>query len=156
MSRRLVTLTLCLLLAACASPSREHYAAQWSGRIGLRVQTEPPQSLQAGFELQGNAQSGQLTLLSPVGSTLARLSWQPGQAILERGSERWTGPSVQDLAEQLTQTPLPVQALFDWIEGREVTHAGWQPDLSELQQGRILARRTEPEPRAQLRIMLDR
>ena len=155
MNRRRAATALCLLLAGCATPPRERNAHFWSGRMGLQVESDPPQSLQASFELQGSPQSGDLTLLNPVGGTVARLSWTPGQATLERGNERWTQASVEQLAQQLVQTPLPVQALFDWIEGHAVTHAGWQPDLSALAQGRILAQREQPAPKALLRIVLD-
>ena len=155
MRRRLLTIALCLGLTACTTPVRERAGPFWSGRIGLQIQSEPPQSLQAGFELQGSVEAGVLTLLSPVGSTLARLSWRPRQAVLEKGNERWQGNSLQELAEQLAQTPLPVQALFDWLEGKATPYAGWEPDLSGREQGRIVARRTQPTPAAQLRIALD-
>ena len=156
MRRRLALAGLGLLLGACASVPPERPARFWSGRLGLQVHSEPPQSLQAGFELQGDALKGELTLLSPVGSVLARLSWRPGQATLERGEERWIRRSVEELGQQLVNTALPVQALFDWIEGRPLAHAGWVADLSGHGQGRILARRTHPEPAALLRIVLDR
>lgn len=156
MTRRLALAWLCLLLSACASAPRERSTAMWSGRIGLRVDSDPPQQLQAAFELQGTAQAGDLTLFNPVGGVLARLSWDARQATLERGDERWSRPTVEQLAEQLTQTPLPVQALFDWLEGRPVAYAGWQADLSARAQGRIAAQRAQPAPSAQLRIVLDR
>ncbi|MFM7025748.1 MAG: lipoprotein insertase outer membrane protein LolB [Limnohabitans sp.] len=156
MKRRLAATVLCLLLCACATPPRERTEAVWSGRIGLQVQSDPPQSLQASFELEGSPQAGLLTLFNPIGGILARLSWTPQQAMLERGTERWTQPTVEQLAEQLVQTPFPVQALFDWVEGRSVSHAGWQVDLSEHVQGRITAMRRLPAPAAEMRIVLDR
>lgn len=156
MNRRLATGALCLLLAACATAPRERPARFWSGRLGLQVHSDPPQSLQASFELQGDPQSGELTLFNPVGGIVARLSWNAQQATLERGNERWTQANVEQLAQQLVQTPLPVQALFDWVEGHAVAHAGWQADLSAFGQGRIVAQRTQPAPAAQLRIVLDR
>ncbi len=155
MKRRMAIALACLLLGACASPPQERPARFWSGRIGLLVESDPPQNMQASFELQGTAQTGDLTLINPLGGTLARLSWNAQQATLERGYERWTGPNVEQLAQQLVQTPLPIQALFDWIEGRATTHAGWQADLSALDQGRIVARRQQPAPPAQMRILLD-
>jgi outer membrane lipoprotein LolB len=156
MKRRTAVALLGLLLGACTSlPPRERPARFWSGRIGLLVQSDPPQHLQASFELQGTPISGELTLLSPIGSTLARLSWNPQQAMLERGAERWSGANVSQLAQQLAQTPLPVEALFDWIAGRPVPHAGWEADLGALDQGRIVARRQQPAPPALLRIVLD-
>jgi len=156
MNRRLAMLAASLMLGACATPPRpQSPEAFWSGRIGLQVMGETPQNLHVAFELQGSAQNGELTLLGPVSSVLARLSWNPRQAMLERGNERWVQPTVEALTQQLVQTPLPVQLLFDWIEGRPVTHAGWEPDLSARTQGRITARRTSPAPEALLRILLD-
>ncbi len=154
-ARRLAVAALCLLLGACATAPRERPAHFWSGRMGLLVQSDPPQNLQAAFELQGTAQEGELTLFSPVGSILARLSWNAQQATLERGTERWVQAKVEQLAEQLVQTPLPVQALFDWIEGRPVSPAGWEADLSAHAQGHIVARRIQPAPQTLLRIVLD-
>lgn len=156
MKRRWLTALLCLFLGACATAPRERPVRFWSGRIGLQVQSDPPQSLQSSFELQGTPQAGELTLLSPMGNVLAQLRWTPEQAVLERGAERWTQATTAQLAQQLLQTPLPVQTLFDWIEGRASRLEGWEVDLSAQAQGRILARRVHPGPPAQIRIVLDR
>ncbi len=153
--RRALLVNCGLLLAGCASGPRQAPTAFWSGRLGLLLQSEPPQSLQAAFELQGSAQQGELTLLGPRGTVLAQLRWTPLQATLERGQEQWTQRNVQELTEQLLQTPLPIQALFDWIQGRAIAPAGWEVDLSAHQEGRILARRALPSPTAVLRILLD-
>jgi len=153
--RRALLASCGLVLAGCVSAPRERPAAFWSGRLGLLLQSDPPQSLQAAFELQGSARQGELTLLGPVGTVLAHLSWTPRQATLERGQDRWTHDNVELLTEQLVQTPLPIQALFDWIEGRDIAHAGWEVDLSAHDQGRIVARRDLPSPRTVLRILLD-
>ncbi len=153
--RRAVLVCAGLLLTGCMTAPRQRPAAFWSGRLGLMLQMEPPQSLQAAFELQGNAQQGELTLLGPVGTVLAHLSWTPRQATLERGQQRWTHANVEQLTEQLVQTPLPIQALFDWIEGRDISPAGWAVDLSAHDAGRIVARRDAPSPAAVLRILLD-
>jgi len=156
MNRRLLLLAATALVSGCASRPVGHASARvWSGRLGLQVESDPPQQLHALFELQGSVQAGELKLLSPVGTLLARLSWDEREALLERGNERQTAPTVQDLMLRLTRTPVPVQALFDWLEGRSVPHAGWAPDLATLTQGRISARRSSPEPAALLRIVLD-
>ena len=156
MRRRAALLALPLWLSACTTPRVTTRPGRfWSGRLALQVMSEPPQSFHAGFELQGSVQEGELTLLSPVGGVLARLLWNPGQAILERGSERWSGQNVEELSLQLVQTALPIQTVFDWIAGRPTTHAGWEADLSAHDQGRIVARRLQPAPAALLRIVLD-
>jgi outer membrane lipoprotein LolB len=147
-----------LLLAGCATPTRpsEPAAAFWSGRLALQVEDRPSQSFSALFELRGNAGAGELTLTSPIGSVLAVLSWQPGRALLESGGSRREFASVEELATQATDTALPVQALFDWLNGKATPVQGWQADLGGLAEGRLRARRTDPAPAADLRIALER
>jgi outer membrane lipoprotein LolB len=130
--------------------------ADFSGRLAIQVLKDPPESLSASFELQGSAQSGQMLLLSPIGTTLARLQWQPEFARLEQGQQQIDSSSLQQLATQLTGTELPILALFEWLAGRSATAAGWQVDLSQHAQGRITAERRLPTPATVLRIALDR
>ncbi len=154
--RTALTALPALLLAACAVPPRERPARFWSGRLALQVLGEAPRDVQAAFELQGSPEQGELTLLSPLGTLLARLSWRPGQALLEQGEQRWHDQSVDALALRLVRTPLPLAALFDWFEGRASESAGWTADLSAWAEGRIRAERTSPAPAARLRIVLER
>ena len=155
MKRRLLLLGLTLLGACASRPPAPAHERLWSGRLALSLQGDSPQQWHALFELQGSAQAGELRLFSPVGSLLARLSWTPEQALLERGQERQSAATVEDLMRRLAGTPMPVDALFDWLQGRPVPHGSWQPDLSALAQGRINARRSQPEAPALLRIVLD-
>jgi outer membrane lipoprotein LolB len=97
-----------------------------------------------------------MLLLSPIGTTLAQLQWQPGLARLEQGQQQIDGSSLQQLATQLTGTELPILALFEWLAGRPAEAAGWQVDLSQHAQGRITAERRLPAPATLLRIALDR
>lgn len=156
MKRRIATLATALLLTACASQSTiQRPVPFWSGRLGLQVLGDPPQSYQAGFELQGSARSGELTLLSPIGSVVARLQWDEHQATLEKGGERWQHANVDQLIGQLIPAAVPVADLFEWLQGRPAAAGNWQADLSQLSQGRIQARRMQPPPRAELRLVLD-
>ena len=147
-----------VLLTACATPQPKISApdADFSGRLAVQVLKDPPESLSASFELQGSAQSGQMLLLSPIGTTLARLQWQPAFARLEQGQQQIESTSLQQLATQLTGTELPIRALFEWLAGRSADAAGWQVDLSQHAQGRITAERRLPAPATVLRIALDR
>lgn len=157
MQRRTMFIALTAgVLAACASAPRERPARFWSGRLGLQVQGDKPQDLFAGFELQGSPEQGELSLLSPIGLLLARLSWRPGQALLEQGEQRWQDTSVDALAQRLAHTAVPIAALFDWLEGRPNASAGWSVDLSDWSQGRILAQRQTTAPAARLRIVVER
>jgi outer membrane lipoprotein LolB len=150
-----------LVLAGCATPQRSSSTAapgstSWSGRMALQVEDNASQSFSAGFELRGTAASGELSLFNPLGGTVAVLAWAPGAASLRSNGEVRRFDSVQALAEQATGAPIPVAALFDWLDGKPTAVAGWQPDLSQLQQGRLRARRTEPPPALDLRIAFDR
>jgi outer membrane lipoprotein LolB len=147
-----------LVLTGCATqrPPALNPAAFWSGRLALQLQSTPPQNWSTSFELQGSAAQGQMLLLSPLGTTLARLSWTPQQAQLEQGQDKTESPSLQSLSQRLTGTHLPIAALFDWLAGQATTVPGWQVDLSGHPQGRLTARRSTPEPEAVLRIVLDR
>ena len=150
---------LALLLAACASPPARQLAdgaQRWSGRLGLQVESEPPQNYQAAFELQGNPDAGELTLFSPLGGVWAQLQWNAQQATLVRGEQRWQHRSVDSLMQQLVPGAVPLASLFDWLQGRQAADPSWQVDLSAQPQGRVLAQRQHPLPRAQLRVVFER
>jgi outer membrane lipoprotein LolB len=59
------------------------------------------------------------------------------------------------LIQQLLGTDLPVAALFAWLSGQEVAADGWEVNLAQFDQGKIMAQRLTPLPRAQLRVILD-
>jgi len=149
------------LLAGCAQVPRAPDAAYAgsetrTGRLALAVQDQPGQSFSAAFELRGGPQAGELTLLNPLGGTIAVLRWEPGHAVLQRpGQAPQPWPSMEAMLEQVTGAALPVAALFDWLDGTATPVPGWEPDLSLLAEGRLRARRLEPPPQADLRIVLD-
>jgi outer membrane lipoprotein LolB len=64
--------------------------------------------------------------------------------------------SLDALVAQVTGTSIPVAALFDWLRGVATPVPGWKPDLSGLAQGRISAARIDPQPQADLRVLLER
>lgn len=130
----------------------------WSGRISVQVDSQPPQAFAGAFELTGDAASGELTLFTPIGSTVAHLQWQPGKATLRDAADRTRKyASLDELAANVLGTPVPFAALFQWLAGNDAPASGWQADLGQLASGRITARRVEPGlPAAQLRVVLDR
>jgi outer membrane lipoprotein LolB len=150
------------LIAGCAQSPRatdqngliDEY---WSGRISLQVHSEPAQSFSASFELKGQPGQGELKLISPLGSVLSVLRWSPGEAVLDSGNgqvQRFS--SVDELMAQATGTAVPVAALFAWLLGDPVSVSGWSADLSRHAEGRISAKRIQPAPLADLRVILDR
>ena len=157
MIRRLLALALLLaLLAGCATPRRPDVppgVQAWSGRLSLNVDGAQPFS--AGFELKGTPASGELTLFTPLGGTAGVLTWQPGSATLRSGKETRQFASLDALVTEVTGTPLPVVALFDWLEGKATEVPGWQVDVSQVGEGRLRAQRSSPPPAADLRVAFE-
>ena len=148
------------LIASCAhqTPTKGiNYAENrlWTGRISLQIQSEPPQAFFAAFELKGQAEQGELTLTSPIGSVLGVMRWSPTEAVLESGRETRRFESVDALLEQTTGAAIPVTALFDWLAGKNTSLNGWAADLAQQAAGKISARRTNPAPQVDLRLVLD-
>ena len=153
-------LALSALLAGCATPLRtsapaSQSASVWTGRMALQVENSPERSFSASFELRGSAEAGELSLFSPLGGTLAAMSWAPGAATLRAGGQTRQFESLDALASQATGTPIPVAALFDWLAGVNTPVAGWQANLAGIAQGRLSARRSDPPPSADLRVVFD-
>lgn len=156
-------LALCafLLAGGCATPQRSTAAAEpgtstWTGRMALQVQDNASQSFSAGFELKGSARSGELSLFNPLGGTIAVLAWGPGTALLRANGQARQFESLDALAAHATGAPIPVAALFDWLGGTNTPVPGWQPDLSQLDAGRLRAQRMDPQPQVDLRLAFDR
>lgn len=149
------------LIAGCAQPQRlagtnDSKNELRTGRISLQVQSEPVQSFSASFELKGQPERGELSLISPLGSVLGVLRWSPGEAVLDSGNgkiQRFS--SVDELMAQATGAAVPVTALFAWLQGDNASVSGWSADLSRYAEGRITARRVQPAPPADLRVVLD-
>ena len=126
------------------------------GRISLQIQSEPAQSFSASFELKGRADRGELTLISPLGNVLGILRWSPLEATLDSGSQQVQRfSSVDALMAQATGAAVPLSALFAWLQGNNANVSGWSADLSRHSEGRILAKRAQPAPQAELRVILD-
>jgi outer membrane lipoprotein LolB len=158
--RRRFFLVAAFLLAGCATTGGntpfDPQTGPWSGRLALRVESDPPQSFSVAFELSGDAASGELTLTSPLGSTVAEMRWQPtGAVLLQNGSQRHY-ESADRMIEQTTGAAIPTQALFAWLHGEPASVEGWQVDLTHWPEGRLIARRQSPPPEAELRLILDR
>jgi len=148
-------LVAALLLSACAAPRPPIAAgeASWSGRLALRVDSTPPQSFSAGFDLRGSPEAGELQLNSPLGTTVASVRWSPQGAELRQGDRLEQRDSLDELTTEISGTALPVVAMFGWLRGSNTAADGWTVDFSHQLQGRITARRTTPLPSAELRLL---
>ena len=156
-----VCLIAIILIAGCARPIRatginDAENKLWTGRLSLQVQSEPVQSFSASFELKGKPELGELTLISPLGSVLGVLRWSPTEAVLDSGNQKIERfASVNELMQQATGAAVPVSALFAWLRGDVANVSGWTADLSRHGEGRISAKRSQPAPPADLRVVLD-
>lgn len=149
------------LIAGCAISTRTtsqngYEQLPWRGRLAVRIESEQPQSFSAGFELNGTQKTGELMLYSPLGSTIAALSWNPTTAIMRAHGETRYFDSLDALIKQAVGTDIPVDALFSWLAGDNVTAAGWSANLSQHAEGKITARRNDPAPQAELRLVLEK
>lgn len=150
-----ITVGVSLLLAACAAPrlAPAPGAQAWNGRLALLVDSSPPQSLSAGFDLQGTSAAGELLLTSPLGTALASIVWSPEGAEMRQGDKVTRRASLDELTAELGGATVPVSALFGWLRGDSAEVEGWQADLSRHSDGRIIARRIQPLPAAELRLV---
>ena len=156
-----------VVLAGCASvPAPD--AAVLGGRIAVRVDSQPPRSLAAAFELRGDARAGSLRLVGPLGTTAADARWAPGEALLTtaEGSRAYAG--TDELTAATLGERIPLAALIDWLRGRPWPQApsapavdpvgfeqlGWRIDLSRHDQGWIEAVRDTP-PRVTVRAIVE-
>ena len=86
---------LLVLLTSCSTaprhvavdPTNPEATGHWEGRLNLRIANNPPEQFSTAFEMTGRPEKGQLSLLSPLGTTLAMVRWNPQGASLQQGSE---------------------------------------------------------------------
>lgn len=143
------------MLVGCAStPPPSSRPNQWVGRLVLHIQDTPPQRHSATFELFGSAQNGELNLFNPLGATVAQARWTPTQALLQQGGQAQSYADMPSLLQTVTGAALPLNAVFDWLQGIPSNTPGWDVDLTQHAQGRIRASRTNPQPAVQLLIVL--
>ena len=109
-----------VLAAGCAAVPPAP-AVVISGRLAVVVAAhagEPARQLAGSFELRGDAQRGQLDLVSPLGVTIARARWAPDRVELDAAEGPIAYASLDELTDRTFGEPMPVAALFDWLRGR--------------------------------------
>ena len=152
-------------LASCAlfskpQPNPQQIALKkmghWQGRLSLRVLQSSPEQFSASFELNGSADQGELSLYSPLGTTLAQARWTPQNAQLLQGDKVQNFASMEALTQQLTGAALPLPALLAWLDNDGPALPGWQLNSESPASGRrVFAKRDSPLPALQLTLLLD-
>lgn len=127
----------------------------WQGRLSITVLSTPVQAFSANFDLKGTPEEGELSLSTPLGSTLAQLQWDKRGAQLQTTGSPERFESLDALTRRSTGVVLPVASLFAWLDGRGVATPGWEVDLQYLAQGRLSAKRLGPDAPAVLKVILD-
>ncbi len=150
----------------------------WDGRLSLKLLAfgqDAARGVNMAFYLSGTPERGQLDLSTPMGTQMASVRWQQGEAVLVTadGSQGFT--SLDELTQHLLGEALPVTALMSWLQGRPdplqpfapapdagaqvsvFDQAGWRVDLSQRQAGHLEASRaaTAYQRGAALKVRLD-
>ena len=163
LAARWAAIGVSLLLAACAAvapPGETPSGETLSGRLAVNVAATPEsggRSLNAAFELQGDARVGRLNLSTPLGSMLAQARWSPGQVVLKTPQGERRFDDLDGLTREVLGESLPLAALFDWLRGRPWPGApsvatkppaaagfeqlGWTVDLVRFDQSAVAATR---------------
>ena len=125
------------LIAACATtspppPADRAYTGRFSATTVLGEQRD---SVSGRFNLETRGAQHVLELLSPLGTTVARIEVEPGSARATGAQMREVrGPDADAITEQLLGWPLPVSGLTDWIQGRPTPQ---RIARTELESGRV-------------------
>lgn len=119
-SARLAALATIALLAACATPALGPPDRSYTGRFSATTTLgEQRDNVSGRFNLEIRGSHQLLDLASPLGTTVARIEIQPGEARATGAQmQEVRGPDADALTEQLLGWRLPVSGLADWIEGR--------------------------------------
>jgi outer membrane lipoprotein LolB len=159
-------------LSGCASlPAPPADLPVLSGRMALNVAATPQalaQSLNAGFELSGDAARGQLRLISPIGTQLALARWDAAGAELDSGEGPRRYADLPTLSRETLGEEVPLAALGHWLAGKPwpgspsqptaegFSQLGWQVDLARFAGDALVVARRDTPPAVVLRAKLDR
>lgn len=125
---------LSLLLSGCAAwpppastpPAPPSAAArayadtiELSGRLSLQYQQDGrDESMHGSFTWSQSPRQTRLTLLSPLGQTIAIIDVQPGSAtLLQSGQPPRSAQDADTLAATALGWPLPIAGLRHWLQG---------------------------------------
>lgn len=136
-----------------AEPLRE-----WEGRMSIKLdayQGQEPEGLSLAFHLQLQGDTGQLSLMTPLGTQMAEIRWDAQQAVLRDSEGEQRYPTLEELSAALLGEALPLAMLPYWLDGQAAPttpstpapnaegfeQLGWHIDLKGQARDLIVARR---------------
>ena len=105
--------------ALSSAPRHYHQAIDLSGRLSVRYQQDgKEQAVHGSFTWSQTSEHTIVTILSPLGQTLATIDITPQQSTLHQaGQPSRTAADVDLLTAQALGWPLPIAGLRDWLQG---------------------------------------
>jgi outer membrane lipoprotein LolB len=112
--------------AANGAARQYHQSIDVSGRLSIRYQQDgKEQAVHGSFTWAQGKQETVITLLSPLGQTLATIDIAADQATLKQsGQPARSAADVDALTVQALGWPLPIAGLRDWLQGFGQNAAG--------------------------------
>jgi tetratricopeptide (TPR) repeat protein len=92
----------------------------WDGRFAVKVigiTESQNQGGSGGFTLTQDALKDILEIRNPVGGSIAKITINPGEAILERDGQVLTAIDADTLIQNTLGLPLPARGLSNWLRG---------------------------------------
>jgi outer membrane lipoprotein LolB len=145
------------------------------GQMSLKLAAfagQPAKGLSLGFFFSGNTDRGQLDLMTLMGSQMAQVNWQPGEAWLTNDKGKGRYDDIDALSQAALGEAVPLRQLVFWMQGMPdpdlpsrpgaepdtFLQEGWLIDAHELPIKKLNARReATPQRRAvQIKVYLDR
>jgi outer membrane lipoprotein LolB len=112
-----------------------------AGRINIQYQQEmEAKSVSGSFEWLQTESDTTITLLSPLGQTIAVVTQNAFGATLQRGNEPVR--SAEDLDTLLSETlgwPLPMASMRNWLQGYAINQQGQRAAIPTQDSGPLLA-----------------
>jgi outer membrane biogenesis lipoprotein LolB len=109
-------------LSASATPTRQalpHLDLQ--GQLSIKLSAfanQSGQGISLGFFFSGNTDTGQLDLITLMGSQMAQVNWTPDAAWLtnDKGTHHYA--SLDELSQAALAESLPLRSMVYWMQGQ--------------------------------------
>lgn len=138
-----LALTGCATTGAPSAATVGDYrdSIELSGRLSVNYQKDGQQeSLSGNFNWEQQAEVVDLTLISPLGQTVATIQVTPQQATLtQSGQPARSARHIDALTQETLGWPMPVSGLRDWLQGHAVDASG-QPFRASPAHNTVLTR----------------